>query len=271
MPLIQVLASAWDLEPSVLLGSFLLLAVYLVITHFRASRFLFFYLAGIAVLLLSLISPLDSIGDEYLFSVHMIQHLLLVLVVPPLLLLGIPGETAEHLLQWRPAARCERIVANPFVAWFLGIGVIWVWHIPALYNATLENESLHIFEHLCFLVTSVIFWWLVLAPVKEHRLSPTTMILYLASAGMANTLLGIVLAFTPFGLYPAYLHPADTLGILSTLRGWGLTPEVDQRIAGLLMWFPGGIVYVATALTITLRWLMAGEYGQQSASRYGGS
>ena len=72
-------------------------------------------------------------------------------------------------------------------------------------------------------------------------------------------LLGIVLAFTTLGVYPAYLHPADTLGILSTLRDWGLTPEVDQRIAGLLMWFPGGIVYVATALTIVLRWLIAAK------------
>ena len=267
----QVLASAWDLEPSVLLGSFLLLVIYLRVTHFRASRHLFFYSTGIAVLLLSLISPLDALGDEYLFSAHMIQHLLLVLVIPPLLLLGIPGEIAQNLLQWPFAARSERILANPFVAWFLGIGAVWVWHIPALYNAALESEFLHIFEHLCFLVTSVIFWWLVVAPVKEHRLSPTTMILYLASAGMANTLLGIVLAFTPLGVYPAYLHPADTLGILPTLRDWGLTPEVDQKIAGLLMWFPGGIVYVATALTITLRWLMAAEDVRQSAVRYGGN
>jgi cytochrome c oxidase assembly factor CtaG len=270
MPLMRVLASAWDLEPSVLLGSFLLLAVYLVVTRFRVSRCLFFYLSGVAVLLLSLISPLDALGDEYLFSAHMLQHLLLVLVVPPLLLLGIPREIAENLLRWRFAAECERRLANPIAAWFLGIGAVWVWHIPALYNATLENESLHVFEHLCFLVTSVIFWWPVLAPVKEHRLSPTTMILYLASAGMANTLLGIVLAFTPLGLFPAYLHPADTLGILPALRDWGLTPEVDQRIAGLLMWFPGGIVYVATALTITLRWLMAAADAQQSTARYGG-
>ena len=258
-PVMRVLASAWEVEPSILLGSFLLLSVYLVATHFRTSRFLFFYSTGIAILLLSLISPLDPLGDEYLFSAHMIQHLLLVLVVPPLLLLGIPGEFARDLLQWRFALRCETILGNPVVAWFLGIGAVWVWHIPALYNAALESEALHILEHLCFLVTSVIFWWPVLSPLKEHRLSPMSMILYLAPAGMANTLLGIVLAFTTLGVYPAYLHPADTLGILSTLRDWGLTPEVDQRIAGLLMWFPGGIVYVATALTIVLRWLIAAK------------
>lgn len=265
----RVLTSAWDFEPSVLLGCFLLLAVYLVATRFRVSCCLFYYLTGIVVLLLSLISPLDALGDEYLFSAHMIQHLLLVLVVPPLLVLGITTEIAEKLLQWRFAAECERRLVNPFAAWFIGIGAVWIWHVPAFYNATLGNESLHIFEHLCFLVTSIIFWWPVLAPVKDHRLSPPAMILYLASAGMANTLLGIVLAFTPLGLFPAYLHPADTLGILPMLRDWGLTPEVDQRIAGLLMWFPGGIVYVVAALVITLRWLLAAENARQRASEYG--
>jgi cytochrome c oxidase assembly factor CtaG len=92
------------------------------------------------------------------------------------------------------------------------------------------------------------------------------MLLYLMPAGMANTLLGIVLAFTSLGIYPTYLHPEDTLGILPALRGWGLTPAVDQRIAGLLMWFPGGIVYVATALTITFRWLFAGSEAERLAN-----
>jgi cytochrome c oxidase assembly factor CtaG len=266
MPTIKILASAWEFEPSVLLGSFLLLAVYLVVTHFRLSWHLFFYSLGIAMLIFALISPLDPLGDEYLFSAHMIQHLLLVLVVPPLLLLGIPREMAQNLLRWRFALRCEKILGRPVVAWFLGVGAVFIWHIPALYNAALESEELHILEHLCFLVTSVIFWWPVLAPLKEHRLSPSSVLIYLMPAGMANTLLGIVLAFTSLGIYPTYLHPEDTLGILPALRDWGLTPEIDQRIAGLLMWFPGGIVYVATALTITFRWLFAADNAEREVS-----
>ena len=259
MTLQRVLLEGWDWKPSVVLGCLALLVAYGLATHFRPRGRAALFTIGVLLLLIDLVSPIDMLGEIYLFSVHMVQHLLLIFAVPPLLLLGLPAQLMERVLAVPVLARAERALGRPWVAWTPAIVILWLWHVPALYDAALESLPLHILEHLTFLISFTIFWWPVLSPLKEHRLSPMSMILYLAPAGMANTLLGIVLAFTTLGVYPAYLHPADTLGILSTLRDWGLTPEVDQRIAGLLMWFPGGIVYVATALTIVLRWLIAAK------------
>lgn len=255
----QIATSAWIWEPSVLVGCAALLGLYLIAVRGRISQRAWSYVAGLGVLLIALLSPLEVLGDTYLFSAHMVQHLLLVLVVPPLLLLGIPPRLAAKVLDWPPARRLERLLAQPVVAWLLGIGFVWIWHVPALYNAALAHETLHIVEHLCFLVTSTIFWWPVCSPLLAHRLSPPLTLIYLMAAGMANTLLGIFLAFLPV-LYPAYLHPLDSLGILPLLRGqWGLTPAVDQQLGGFLMWVPGSFPYLAGMVMAFMRWQRLSE------------
>jgi len=110
-------------------------------------------------------------------------------------------------------------------------------------------------EHLSLLVTSVIFWWPVATPIVERRLSPVATLVYLMPAGMLNTLLGIFLAYAPDVLCPAYLHPSDPLGILSVIRqDWRLSPKSDQALGGMLMWVPGGFVYIGTILVRLTRW-----------------
>ena len=104
-----------------------------------------------------------------------------------------------------------------------------VWHIPTFFNAALANQPLHIFEHLSFLATGTLFWW----PIVEQRLTPLSAITYLFSACVSCSLLGAALSFSEPGMYPAYLHPEDSLGILPLLRdGWGLDPKNDQQLAG---------------------------------------
>jgi len=253
----QLLVSGWDWEPSVILGCFGLMIGYLFAVRFCCFNKALFFSAGVLILLLALVSPLDTLADNYLFSAHMLQHLVLVLVVPPLLLLGIPESTARRALKWRFVERSANLLGHPLLAWLLGMGTFWVWHMPALYNAALANERLHIAEHLSFLASSAIFWSPVLSPVTEKRLSPAVVVLYLMPAGMINTLLGIVLAFFPGVLYPAYLHPADPIGILHLIRNeWGLSARSDQELGGMLMWFPGGLVYAGVILTILFRWFV---------------
>jgi putative membrane protein len=218
-----------------------------------------FFIAGVVIMWFALESSLDELGDTYLFSAHMVQHLLLILVVPPLLLMGTPRRLAARILDWPPADRIEQILSRPLLAWLLGIGTVWVWHIPVLYNATLHNEQIHILEHVDFLVMSTILWWPVLSPVMEKRLSPVRTIAYLFAAAAASSVLGIILTFTPPGLYD-YLHPVDTLGALPLIREkWGLTPAVDQQIGGLLMWVPSGLVYLSGILSALGRWYSAPE------------
>lgn len=248
------LLRAWDFDPSIVIGCAALLAAYAVAHRGDYSRAAWF-VAGVATMFLALVSPLDALSDEYLFSAHMLQHLILILIVPPLLILGLSEKFVRSVLAVPALARIERILAMPAVAWTLAMAALWIWHWPALYDATLANENVHIFEHLCFLVTATIFWWPIFAPVASARMEPVHAIIYLATAAVSNSLLGILLTFANPGLYPAYLHPADSLGILPMLReGWGLTPAVDQQVGGLLMWVPGGLIFLGAIMFVMARW-----------------
>lgn len=255
------LATAWNWEPSVLLGCAALSAIFLVIARLRLTRQAIAYQAGVLVLFLALESPIDVLGEDYLFSAHMLQHLLLILVVPPLLLLGIPRQWFERLLNWGPAGKIERLLGQPAIALILAIGTLYLWHIPALYDAAVENEAIHSLEHLSFLVTATIFWWPVINPVKDQRrVSGLGTMFYIFVGAVANTVLGIILTFAPAVLYPVYLDPADPFGILVLIRtGWGLDPLSDQQLGGLLMWVPGGLFYLSAILVVLGRWFAEPE------------
>jgi cytochrome c oxidase assembly factor CtaG len=261
----RVLA-AWDPDLSVLIGCAALLAAYWAAHRNDFGRTVWF-VAGVAVMLFALISPLDVIGDEYLFSAHMIQHLLLVLIVPPLLVSGVTQRFARRVVECRPLGAIERFLGSAVVAWTIGIATLAVWHAPALFDAALNNEYIHILEHLCFMVSATIFWWPIFAPPPECRLSPLWAQLYLLGGGLANSLLGIWLTFAPAGIYAPYLDPDDSLHLVQLLRsGWGITPAVDQEVGGLLMWVGGGFVFIAVMVAAMVRWLGAVDTGATSAA-----
>jgi putative membrane protein len=254
----QLFASGWDWEPSVVVGCTLLLLSYLAALRFRFQLRSLYFVAGVLALLLALVSPIDTLGDGYLFSAHMVQHIVLILVVPPLLIMGLPREFASRLLTYSMLKKAERVFSKPLVAWVLGVGSMWIWHWPPLYNAALSHEAIHIAEHLMFLVAATIFWWPVLSPVEQSHLSPLAAVIYLFSACGAHTILAILITFAPVGTYPAYLQPSDSLGILPLLRNqWGLTPGVDQQLGGLLMWVPVCLIYLGFIIATMIRWYSA--------------
>jgi len=231
------------------MGCLVLLIIYLLGIHFHLVGRSYLFFSGIFFLLIALVSPLDALSDTYLFSAHMMQHLLLLLIVPPLLIMGIPGQLARKLLEKPILGKPEQFLRKPVVAWLLGIGTIWLWHWPVLYNAALSNENIHVLEHLCFLATGVIYWWPVVSPLPDHRLPATILVAYLLAAEAANDILGMLLTYANPAIYPAYLHPVDSLGILQLIRvGWRLSSAADQQLGGLLMWFPGGIIYILALL-----------------------
>ena len=276
----ELLVSAWDWEPSVVAGCAALALVGLVGQAFRPAAGLppgaprrsaaaarkgcptwFPFLTGVLLLLLALVSPIDTLGDAYLFSAHVVQHFLLALIIPPLWLLGTPRTFAELALARPLMRRIERAIAKPLVAWPLGVGTMILWHLPPLFNAALTSDGLHILQHLSFLITGTIFWWPVMCPIEERRMAPLHhTISYLFSACVCCSLLGAVLTFTPPGAYPAYLNPDDRLGILQLVRNeWGLDPKTDQQLGGLLMWVPGCLVYLSAILASAARWYGAAE------------
>jgi cytochrome c oxidase assembly factor CtaG len=185
---------------------------------------------ALVMLLLALASPIGQLADGYLFSAHMAQHLLLVLVVPPLALvgLGLRGATG--------AARRLEVLA----AWALGVGAMWLWHERTLCNAASLSPTVHRLQEISLLAMGAAFWM----PVISGRLSPLPGIVYLFSACVACTVLGIYLTFSPVTVCSAFVHPVDRLGVMPLLRGdWGLTPERDQQVGGLMMWVPACLVY----------------------------
>jgi putative membrane protein len=204
---------------------------------------------ALVVLCVALLSPVGQLADGYLFSAHMLQHLLLVLVVPPLALLGVSkaplaregGQGGVSTLEGRVSALTR---FPPFAMWSLGVGAMWLWHAPTLCNAASNSPLVHRFQELSFLVLGTAFWWPILSPRVSSRLSPLAGILYLFTACTACTLLGILITFSPIEVCSVFAHPVDRLGVMPLLRdGWGLTPERDQQVGGLLMWVPACLVY----------------------------
>ncbi len=252
---------AWDWEPSIVIGCAVMAAAYFYLARRNRTVKMLYFLGGVVLLLVNLVSPLDRLGDEYLFSAHIVQHFVLALIVPPLLLLGVKRSWVEAALRRPRILRLEQYIGHPPVSWVLGVGTMLAWHLPVLFNAALANEALHAIQHLSFLITGTIYWWPILAPVERVRLSVPGSISYLFTACLACSLLGAAMTFGPTGLYPAYLHPQDSLGILALVRdGWGLDPSNDQKLGGVLMWVPGCFVYLSGILWTLARWYSEPEY-----------
>lgn len=212
----------------------------------RRGRPLYF-VGAVVVFLLAFISPLSALANGYVFSAHMVQHILLVLIVPALLLLSVPrsfslGSLLAHL-------------THPLIGWGAGVGAMWLWHAPALCNAAATSGTVSAIQTTSLLLMGSLFWWQVLAPRPAQRLSPPAAIVYLFTACTACSVLGIILTFAPVSICPVYQQPVDRLGILSTIRGdWGLTSDRDQQIGGLLMWVPMCAIYAAAILAQMARW-----------------
>jgi cytochrome c oxidase assembly factor CtaG len=244
---------SWDLEPSIVIGCVGLLLGEVAALRWRMSRISAPFVAGVMILAATLMSPLDALGD-YLFSAHMVQHLLLTLVVAPLLIIGLPVDPMRRFLRLPWAARVERFLRRPPVAWLIGIGTLVAWHLPVLYNAALASEGVHIVQHLTFLVSATIFWWPIFAPLAECRVDLAAALFYLLAAAFANGLIGAMLMVVPPTFYPAYLHPADPLHILGFLNGvWPVSAVEDKRIGAMIMIVVGGIAFMYGA--VYMLWL----------------
>lgn len=245
-----------------LIGCAALIALYAWAVRFRFSQRAAAWLTGVLLLFLALVSPLDALADKYLFSVHMAKHILFVLVIPALLLIGLPAGPLDRLLRKRRVAVTERFLRLPVVAWSAGVGAMALWHIPFVFNEASSHAPVHIVEHLSLLAGGTVFWWPILAPRLDSRMPPVPQgAAYLFTACLACTSIGVVITFAPNLLYSTYSHPVDTYGILPMIRDrWGISAAMDQQIGGLLMWVPACLVYLTAIMAMFARW-----YGEEPA------
>jgi putative membrane protein len=220
------------------------------------------YLAAAIILLgIALVSPLGTLADGYLFSAHMLQHLLLLLGVPPLALLSVSCASKACATDIDPK-RPSSFVPG---AWLAGVSAMWIWHAPTLCNAATRSVGVHLMQEVSLLAFGTFFFWPILAPRREARLPAFAAIAYLLTACIACTLLGIAVTLAPVEVCSAYLHPIDRLGVLPLLRDtWGLTPQRDQQIGGLIMWLPACLVYGTAVLGILARWYREPETAETS-------
>jgi cytochrome c oxidase assembly factor CtaG/ferredoxin len=218
------------------------------------------FLSGLATFYLALASPIEPFSS-LLLSVHMVQHLLLMMLAPPLIWLGWPllptlrGLPAEVRSVWAiPLLRARGIrsifatLTSPFVAWPIYVATTWLWHLPAAYELGLTNDWWHIVEHACFTSAAMLFWYPVVRPYPSRPRWPRWIVLpYLLLADIQNTLLAAWLTFSSQVIYPYYLQ-VPRLG--------GITALDDQRTAGVLMWVPGSIAFLVPLFWIGVKYLL---------------
>jgi cytochrome c oxidase assembly factor CtaG len=219
-----------------------------------------FFLSGWISLVFALDSPIHPLGEQ-LFSAHMLQHEILILVSAPLIAASHPGATClwallpKHratlggLVHRIESSRPVQFLIAPLTAWIVEAVVLWGWHIPVLYQATLTSDVVHAAQHLSFFLSALLFWS-ALYGVGRSAMNYGAATLYVFGTAAHCSALGALLTFSTVIWYPAYL---------ATTARWGLTPLQDQQLGGLLMWVPSGVVFIVIALVLFARWLHESE------------
>ncbi|OIQ73312.1 cytochrome c oxidase caa3 assembly factor (Caa3_CtaG) [mine drainage metagenome] len=274
----ETAAGALSFEPAVVLPLLLLTIAYISgICHLHQQRIrqrvvsweqCAAFALGMLALVAALMSPLDVLAES-LFSAHMTQHLMLMLVAPPLLILG----RIEIVLLWTFSLPVRRLIGRswrkatwlrsalnllmrPVAVWLLASATMWFWHIPGPYAWAFYNPGIHILEHLSFFLTSLAFWALVMQPFRRDKRGHGTALVLLATFALESTILGALLAFA---VYPLYTEHA-----ISTSRHvphflTGISPLQDQQLAGLIMWVPASLIQLVALGAVFVDWLSASK------------
>ncbi len=215
-------------------------------TAVRVSHVLYFTL-GLLLIFSALVTPLDSLSNVALFSAHMVQHIILMLLAPAFLLLGTPGYWILYLYKLPVLKKILPIVTRPLVTLLFFNAVMWIWHVPALYQGALRDPNIHIMEHMMFLSAGVLLWLPIIHNVPpQHVLSYPARMVYLFACMLSSSILGAIFTFAPTISFPFYGNAP---------LAFGLSPQTDQQLAGLIMWIPGSSVFFIAILAVFAAWL----------------
>ncbi len=270
-PTSQAILSSWSFDPKIALGMVVLLILYLrgllVLHQTSPARFPVWrslaFAGGLAAVWLAIASPLDAFSG-LLLSAHMVQHLLLMSVAPPLILLGAPllpllrglprkfaRDGVGPFLTWPALRRAGNTLTHPLNCGMVMAVTLCAWHVPAAFDLALRSPGWHKVEHACFFAASLLFWWPVVRPFPSRPQWPLWSVpLYLLGADLLNTALSAILTFSDRVLYRPYLEAP---------RLFGTTALGDQSCAGVLMWVPGSMVYLIPAALIAIQYLSPGH------------
>lgn len=219
------------------------------------------FIVGLLVLFAALNGPVHDLSDYYLFSAHMVQHLLLTMVVIPLLLFGVTGWMLRPILGLRGVLPVARRLTTPAACFIIFNLTLVLWHLPPLYNAAMASHDIHIVQHLCFLAASTLMWWPLLSPLPElPRPSYPKQMLYTMLLMLPMMIVSVYITYADSVLYPAYA---------SAPRIWGLSPLDDQRLGGLIMWIPGSLMIIGILTVVFFKWVGSEEDPGVRSSGFG--
>jgi putative membrane protein len=252
--------TAWNADPTVVAGLAVLGAAYAGAVLYRRRldpearlppHQAVSFAGALVVLFVALTGPIHDLSDYYLFSAHMIQHMMLAFAMPPLLLHGLPGWMIRPLLRRPDLFALGRRLTRPSGAFATFNLVLVAWHLPPLYNLAMEQHSVHIVEHLMIMAASVILWWPLLSPLPELPRAPyPVQMLYMFVVGLPMVVVSIFISMADGILYPYYSRAPRVIE--------ALTPRADQHLGGLIMWVPGGLIFLAALTVVFFRWQAAG-------------
>jgi putative membrane protein len=249
--------SWWIVEPGITIGLVSLALLYLLAVGPLRRRLggpaqmerghTAYFLSAIVLMFVSLQGPLHELSDYYSFSAHMLQHLLVTLIMPPLLLKGIPAWLIDPVLQVPYVFPVARFITSPFIAFALFNVVFALWHVPAFYQMALGQPAVHSVEHILFMSTAILTWWPIYSPSRLlPQLNDPLQMLYLFAQSLIPTVLGAIITFANIVLYPYYAAAPRVIG---------LSPLDDQQAAGLLMWLGGATIVLLVLTHRFFRWM----------------
>ena len=247
----------WHGHPDALIGLTLLEGLYLLAVGPMRTRFgmteaaspkeLLSFTTGVMVIFMALLSPIHILSDQYLFSMHMFQHIMLTLIAPPLLILGVPARLLKPITSNKITFRVASILTSPIFAIISFNLVFSIWHIPALYNLSMEFHSIHISEHLLFIAVAVLMWWPLTSKVRElPRLSYPLQIVYLIILSIAQIIVFAMITFSTEPLYEWYVNAPMI---------WGITPVADQQIGAIIMKIGGSAIFMSLIIILFFKWV----------------
>ena len=250
----------WSMNWLAAIAMLLLSLLYLQYHGYRTGRWLKPFIAALLLLFVCFLSPLNILSTEYLFSAHMAVHVILLLIAGPLLVLSLSKQEVNNRFI---ISVSKLMYKKPVIGWLTGVGIMWLWHIPFVFNYCMSAAHtsqtlaglLHAIESISLIVAGMFFSWSIISPVKQYRLAALNGVLYLFTACIGCSLLGLLITFAPAGMYRHFLSATDVYGLNEViLNRWQITQTMDQQIAGLIMWVPCCLLYVVYALYLLINW-----------------
>jgi cytochrome c oxidase assembly factor CtaG len=246
----------WHADPFVLLMVITLIYFHYWISKATPVKNRIYFWSAIALIGITTCSPLHFLGMHVYFSAHMITHVVLLLIAGPLLVMSIGPNPSAPMLKRISAFLYKR----SWLAWLAAVGIMWYWHIPSVFDGSFSGMSgftpMPVLHAGSMLLAGILFCWPLVGPVPETHIHPLSGIIYLATACISCSLLGLLITFAPINTFHHYWMAGSSMnGMLS--NPWGLTPAADQQAAGLIMWVPCCFVYLSGCLYLLRHWFAA--------------